>query len=124
MKRVLMPLMALIICAGVASNETYANSDLENTKQNARDKNNMTLTPMDQGESEADIRITAEIRKAIVNDKSLSVNAENIKVIAKNGQVTLRGPVKTLAERAKLVEVAKKVAGNLNVVDELDIESN
>ncbi|OAI13897.1 hypothetical protein A1359_11570, partial [Methylomonas lenta] len=63
------------------------NSALENTQQNVRDKDNITLTAEDQNESKADIKITADIRNAAVNDESLSVNAKNVKIITQNGAV-------------------------------------
>ena len=63
-----------------------ANSALENTESNVRDKGNTTLTPEDQKENESDIKITAAIRQAVVKDKSLSVNAQNVKIITRNGE--------------------------------------
>ena len=50
-----------------------ADSALENTEINARDKENTTLTPEDQKETKKDIKITAHIRKAVAKDKSLSL---------------------------------------------------
>src|SRR5262245_9563007 len=41
--------------------------DADNTGRNARDADGGTLTPLDQGESEADRTITQQIRKAVVN---------------------------------------------------------
>ncbi|MGZ8915329.1 MAG: BON domain-containing protein [Methylobacter sp.] len=70
-----------------------ADSALENTEINVRDQDNTTLTPEDQNETEGDINITAAIRQAVVKNESLSVNAQNIKIITRNGVVTLRGPV-------------------------------
>ncbi len=62
-----------------------AESALENTEINARDKDNTTLTPEDQKETESDIKITAAIRQAVVRNKSLSVDAQNVKIITRNG---------------------------------------
>src|SRR5450631_4246829 len=78
-----------------------ADSALENTEINVRDKDNTTLTPEDQKETEGDIKITAAIRQAVVNNES-PVNAHNIKIITRNGVVTLRGPVESEAENMKL----------------------
>ena len=50
-----------------------ADSTLENTEINVRDKDNTTLTPEDQKETKKDIKITAHIRKAVAKDKSLSL---------------------------------------------------
>ncbi len=42
----------------------------------------------------------------------LSTTAKNIIVITANGHVTLRGPVKTAQEKAKIDQLAKSAAGN------------
>jgi len=99
-----------------------ASSELENTEINARDKDNTTLTPEDQKENESDIKITAEIRQAIIKNKSLSVNAQNVKIITRNGVVTLRGPVETKKESKKLRKIAKHTPGVLKVDNQLEIK--
>ena len=43
----------------------------------------------------SDLQITQQIRQAILRDKSLSTYAHNIKIITQNGQVTLKGPVRS-----------------------------
>ncbi len=99
-----------------------ADSALENTEINARDKDNTTLTPEDQKENESDIKITADIRQAIIKNKSLSVNAQNVKIITRNGVVTLRGPVETKKESKKLRKIAKHTPGVLKVDNQLEIK--
>ena len=85
---------SLIMMAGAVQAEQNAalylaaDSALENTEINVRDKGNTTLTPEDQKETESDIKITADIRQAIIKNKSLSVNAQNVKIITRNGVVT------------------------------------
>ena len=100
-----------------------ASSALENTEVNVRDKDNTTLTPEDQKETESDIKITADIRKAIIKNKSLSVDAQNIKIITRNGVVTLRGPVETKKESKKLKKIAKHTPGVLKVDNQLEIKA-
>lgn len=95
-------------------------SALENTQQNVRDQNDKTLTPEDQKETKKDLRITAHIRKNLVRDKSLSVNAQNVKIISRNGVVTLRGPVETETESKKLQEIAQKTRGVVQVDNQLE----
>ncbi len=98
-----------------------ADSALENTELNARDKNDATLTPEDQMETESDIKITVAIRKAAVNDDKLSLNAQNIKIITRSGVVTLRGPVKNDAENKKLQEFAKNTPGVVKIDNQLEL---
>ncbi|WP_446811375.1 BON domain-containing protein [Methylomonas sp. 2BW1-5-20] len=100
-----------------------ADSTLENTEINARDKDNSTLTPEDQKETEGDIKVTAAIRQAVVKNASLSVNAQNVKIITRNGAVTLRGPVKNEAEKIKLQDIAKQTPGVLQVTNNLEYKA-
>lgn len=99
------------------------NSAVENTHQNERDKGNTTLTPEDQLESKADVNITAHIRKAVYKNKALSVNAHNVKIITRNGMVTLRGPVETEAEKMKLQQVVQHTKGVVQVDNQLEIKA-
>ena len=119
---------SLIMMAGTVQAEQNAaiylaaDSALENTEINVRDKENTTLTPEDQKETESDIKITADIRQAIIKNKSLSVNAQNVKIITRNGVVTLRGPVETKKESKKLRKIAKHTPGVLKVDNQLEIK--
>jgi hyperosmotically inducible protein len=100
-----------------------ASSPSENTEQNVRDQNNATLTPEDQKETEGDIKITAAIRQALVRNKSLSVNAQNVKIITRNGVVTLRGPVESKKESKKIKKIAKHTLGVLKIDNQLEIKA-
>jgi hyperosmotically inducible protein len=100
-----------------------ADSALENTERNVRDKDNTTLTPEDQKETESDIKITAAIRQAVVKNKSLSANAQNVKIITRNGVVTLRGPVESKNESKKIKKIAKHTPGVLKVDNQLEIKA-
>jgi len=97
--------------------------DADNTKKNERDRDSAALTPMDQGNSAADIEMTQKIRQAVVADDTLSSNGKNIKIITKDGAVTLRGPVKDEAEKTRVVEMAKRVAGTAPVDVLLEVET-
>jgi hyperosmotically inducible protein len=105
------------IAAPAASNPPRA----DNTAVNKRDTNDANLTPMDQGSSTADRNMTADIRKAVVADGSLSFTAKNVKIITRDGNVVLRGPVKTEAEKASIQAAATRVAGAGRVNNQLEI---
>jgi len=96
----------------------------DNTAKNERDRNDSTKTAGDQSENEADRKITQEVRKSIVDDDKLSTNAQNVKIITNDGQVTLRGPVKTQEEKKAIESKAKQVAGVKNVENQLEIATN
>lgn len=95
----------------------------DNTKTNVRDKTS-TVTPIDQGNSQADLDTTQAIRKAVMSDDSLSTNAKNVKIITNKGVITLRGPVKTDAEKKSVEAKALAAAGSNRVDDQIDILSN
>jgi osmotically-inducible protein OsmY len=92
----------------------------DNTAVNERDAEGATKTPIDQDENQADVERTAEIRKRILDEPDLSVNARNAKVITSQGKVTLRGPVNSEAERDILVKITTDVAGAENVDNQLE----
>jgi hyperosmotically inducible periplasmic protein len=96
----------------------------DNTAKNERDRNDATKTAGDQSENEADRKITQEVRKSIVDDDKLSTSAQNVKIITNDGQVTLRGPVKTEEEKKAIESKAKQVAGVKNVENQLEIATN
>lgn len=117
--------VGLILASGNVRAESVppwfaANSELENTERNIRDSDNTTLTPEDQKETKSDIKITAAIRKAVVKNKSLSLDAHNAKIITRNGVVTLRGPVKNTAEKNKLQSIAEKTRGVKQINNQLE----
>jgi hypothetical protein len=102
---------------------TDQSKDADNTARNKRDRNDATLTPGDQGNTKEDIEVTRQIRRALVKDKSLSTTAKNVKIITKEGKVTLRGPVKTEAEKLAIVAKAKEVATSAHpVTDEIEVK--
>src|SRR5688572_13554138 len=59
--------------------------DADNTAHNIADAVGIAKTPLDQGEGKVDLEISANIRKSILADKSLSLNAHNVKIITSNG---------------------------------------
>ena len=96
--------------------------DPANTGINERDRGEAAPTPMDQGNSAEDLRITADIRKALMKEDALSFTAKNVKIITRDGQVLLRGPVKTSIEKARIDTIARTIAGVIRVDDQLEVE--
>ena len=93
----------------------------DNSGRNERDRNDATKTAGDQSESEADRTISQNIRKAITSDDSVSTNGKNVKIITVDGVVTLRGPVKSEAEKANIAAKAQQIAGVKNVENQLEV---
>jgi sporulation protein YlmC with PRC-barrel domain len=96
--------------------------DADNTSRNVRDRNDNTLTPLDQGSSDADVDLTRRIRKDILARDGLSANARNIKIITVNGRVTLRGPVSTEEEKRLIGDIATGAARAGSVDNQIEVE--
>jgi hyperosmotically inducible periplasmic protein len=102
-----------------AAHDGTANAD--NTKINDRDRHS-TLTPMNQGNSGDETRITAAIRRGLMGDRSLSFTAKNVKIITVGTNVTLRGPVNSDQEKTAVEACATGTAGVTNVDDQLEVK--
>jgi osmotically-inducible protein OsmY len=94
----------------------------DNTKVNQRDRNANESTADQQKSNRSDQDITQQIRKAIIEDKSLSTYAHNVKVITQNGVVTLKGPVRSEEEKRAIEAKAAEVAGSDKVTNEMDVK--
>jgi len=102
--------------------DPYFTNGADNTARNVRDRNDRTLTPLDQGNSHSDIGVTAQIRKEIIASKDMSVDAQNVKIITKDGRVTLRGPVNSAEEKRQVGEIADRIANPGNVDNQLEVK--
>ena len=105
-----------------ASGSAAAQQSADNTGLNKRDKSGDTLTSGDQGNSEADRELARKIRREITKNNQLSTTAKNIKIIAAEGKVTLRGPVKTAVEKNQIASIAEKVQGASSVDNQLEVK--
>jgi len=101
---------------------TNASTLADNTARNVRDRNDQTLTPLDQGTGQADLDTTAKIRKEIIATKDMSMNARNVKIITIDGHVTLRGPVNSVEEKRLIGEIANRIAHSENVDNQLEVK--
>jgi hyperosmotically inducible protein len=72
-----------------------------------------------QAAATPDEAMAAQIRKAIKDEKAIAVYADSIRVIASAGTVSLKGPVRTDAEKKAIGEKADAIAGQANVMNNL-----
>ena len=117
----------LAIVLGVASlgaqNTDSTGVKPDNTKVNRQDRNANQPTADQQKNNASDLDLTKNIRRSIVEDKSLSSYAHNVKVISQNGTVTLKGPVKSEAEKSAIVSKAVSLAGGADkVIDQMSVK--
>jgi hyperosmotically inducible periplasmic protein len=92
----------------------------DNTKANAQ--GNGGVTAEQQKENSSDRELTRRIRRVLINDKSLSTYAHNVKIIAQGGMVTLKGPVRSEEEKQAVEAKAKAVAGDDKVSSALEVK--
>ena len=95
----------------------------DNTRVNKRDQSKSEPTA-DQGKNNtSDLKLMQQIRKSVIDDKSLSTYAHNVKIIAQGGKITLKGPVRSEEEKRSVEEKAVAVAGAGNVTNEISIKA-
>ena len=93
----------------------------DNTAQNNGSMRKDAVTAEKQGNSKSDVIVLAEVRKSVEAEKELSTDAKNVKILYSKGLVTLRGPVDSDAEKAKIEELAKACSGVTSVKNLLTV---
>ena len=120
--------LALLTCllAGMATltsaQDNSPQPPPDNTKVNQRDKDKTEPTADQQKGNPSDRDIAQQIRKSVMKDKSLSTYAHNVKIIAQNGLVTLKGPVTSDDEKKAIETKAAAVVGQDKVTSELEVK--
>jgi hyperosmotically inducible periplasmic protein len=116
--------LAGILVTGLALHPAWAQSSPQpdNTKVNKQDKADGSVTADQQKNDKGDRELTKEIRKSVIADKSLSSYAHNVKIVAQDGNVTLKGPVRSDDERKTIIAKAEQVAGTGKVTDQLSVK--
>jgi hypothetical protein len=73
--------------------------------------------------SDRDVELTRAIRKKIVDDDKLSVEAKNIKIITLDGVTTLKGRVQNQAEKIRIVSLVEPIVGTPNLKNLLSVKN-
>jgi osmotically-inducible protein OsmY len=118
-------LMLTLLAAGVSPvRATPLRSPYQNpgTPDNSAENAHPSTTADQQPNAAADRRTTAQIRRAILADKSLSIYGHNCKIIVAGGKVTLKGPVKSEDERQRIVADAATVVNSDSISDQLTVQ--
>ena len=89
------------------SSAAFAQQEPDNTSKNKK----QGVTAEQQGTSKEDLDMTKQVRQALVADKSLSTYGHNVKVVTRDGMVTLRGPVSTEEEKMSIEGTVSQIAG-------------
>ena len=122
-QRLLLALGSLALGASLMAMPVPRNQDSQQTAPDNTKKNKDQTSPTadQQKINPTDRAITQKIRQAVHDDTSLSTYAHNIKIIAQDGKVTLRGPVRSDDEKSNLQAKAVAVAGRENVTNQLEV---
>ena len=110
--------------ASLALALTFSPALLAHAQQPDNSVQNKAQSPTSDNQTNAqnDRKLAQQVRKAIVGDKDLSMYAHNVKVIAMNGSVTLKGPVKSDDEKQKVASDAASVAGADKIANQLTVK--
>jgi len=108
----------LLACSLAAAMQLSGQDKRPDNTANNKDQ---TATADKQGMGKGDTETARKIRKAIVADKAMSTYGKNVKVIVKDGKVTLKGPVRSEEEKSSIVAKAREAAGDANVTDEITV---
>jgi hyperosmotically inducible periplasmic protein len=95
----------------------------DNTANNKGDNDKGAVTADQQKMNPADRELAKKIRRSITSDSSLSTYAHNVKVVVRDGMVTLKGPVKSEDEKNAIGSKASDIAGADKVQNELTVKS-
>jgi osmotically-inducible protein OsmY len=111
----------VVISVLLAPTSALAQTPVDNTKVNTRDRAQGAVTADQQKENASDRELTQKIRRALMQDKTLSSYAHNVKIVAQGGQVTLKGPVRTEDEKRTVETKAAEVAGAGHVINQMSV---
>jgi hyperosmotically inducible periplasmic protein len=98
---------AALLCSGVSIAHGQAvgpdNSGTNKAQNSTADQ---------QSEAASDRMLTEKIRQALIADKSLSTYGHNVKIITKDGSVTLKGPVHSEEEKQDIASRTESIVGS------------
>jgi hyperosmotically inducible protein len=134
MNKLLLPLFAsfLMVYSSQGQQSTPAPRDpatasdateADNTKRNSSEQNKNIETAEKQSNDKDDLALTQKVRQAVMKDGSLSMNAKNVKIIAQDGKITLKGPVDSQQEKDTIGTEAGGIAGKEKVDNQLEVKA-
>ena len=107
---------------GKANDNQNSAPAADNSKMN--DRIGTENTADQANDNAADRELMRKIRRAIVDDKSLSTYGHNVKIIAQGGAVTLEGTVHTEEEKTNIGQKAQAVAGPSHVTNNIMVKGS
>ena len=122
MRHVFQRFVRTVVLGGIVTAvPLFAQAPPDNTKANARDRAKGAVTADQQKENPTDRALTQKIRQAVMQDKTLSTYAHNVKIVTQDGHVTLKGPVRSEEELKAVEAKATEIAGAGHVTNTLSV---
>jgi hyperosmotically inducible protein len=116
--------MAMLTSSWLVSDLAAQSTDTkkpDNSAVNKGDQQSGAITADHQKMNASDSALAAKIRRSILADKSLSTYAHNVKIVAQDGAVTLKGPVRSDDEVQSIVSKATDIAGPDKVINQMAV---
>jgi hyperosmotically inducible protein len=123
MHRMKFTAIALLAMLGAAPAGSVLAQAPDNSRSNSATENSTDSGSVADGQSNRpqDRKLTQTIRRSVMADKTLSVDAHNVKIVTVNGHVTINGVVRSDAEKSAVIAKAVSVAGADHVLDALKV---
>ena len=115
--------LALLTALFIAPGGVALAQSADNSRSNAAPVNSSDPSSIADGQKNTalDLKLTQAIRQRVMADKSLSLDAHNVKIVTVNGYVTLNGVVRSDSEKASVEAKAIQIAGADKVKNDLQI---
>jgi hyperosmotically inducible protein len=116
--------LALVLSSSTVGGSEKATGKMlkpDNSRENALLSHAAAPTADDQPNDRADRLTAARVRRVIVADDTLSVYAQNVKIIVSGGRVTLAGPVRSKDEREEVAFDAASVVNATAIVNRITV---
>ncbi len=105
--------LASVLLTPVASlSQDQSNAPTKTSPDNSAVNQNESKTADQQSDATSDRMLTKKIRQALIADKSLSTYGHNVKIITKDGSVTLKGPVQSQEEKQSIASKTESIVGS------------
>ena len=109
--------------AAFATTEVTPAPKADNSKMNQPVVSGTDLTAEDQSNEKSDVELTRKIRRSLTKDSTLSSAAQNVKIITNQGNVVLRGPVKSAQEKQTIeARATSMLRSNAKLTSHLEVK--
>jgi len=105
--------LASMLLTPVASlSQDQSSTPTKTSPDNSAVNQTESKTADQQSNASSDRMLTKKIRQALIADKSLSIYGHNVKIITKDGSVTLKGPVQSEDEKQSIASKTESIVGS------------